>query len=102
MLERDAVHCVLLELWVVESTAGEDDKLGAAMTLLEGPAIVGHVVLQKLVQGETFNVDGLHRHEMASKNKNFDRLNKVTPEIISLGSFLRFSFRRKGNIFYQC
>lgn len=59
VLQWDAVSCVLLKLWLVEFIARKNNKLASIMALLKNPATVCYLVLQELIQRETFNVDGL-------------------------------------------
>jgi len=65
MLQRDAVCCILLELRVVEFVPREKNQLGATLAPIKGPARVGYLVFQELVEGGTFNVDGLfQKHKL--------------------------------------
>lgn len=58
VLEWNSVGCVLLEFRVIELVAGKDNQLRVC-TLLDYPSRVCSMILNKLVQCKTFNVDCL-------------------------------------------
>jgi hypothetical protein len=60
VLKRNCVSCVLLELRVIDLVARKDNHLRLT-TLLDYPTRIYNMVLHKLVQWETFNVDCLGR-----------------------------------------
>lgn len=69
MLERHAINCVLLQFWMIELVTRKDHQLRAAVALLENPATVCHMILQELIQRETFDVNGLSKNKKTVQNQ---------------------------------
>lgn len=88
MLQRDAVSCVLLELRVVELAPRENNKLGASLALVKGPARVSYMVIHELIERDTFHVDSLYKktqqYEAPFKYECLTRISNVIPKLFGL------------------